>query len=92
MTVCSEVFRSILDQLAYVAHNKCLASSEGNACAMSNSLPHIPIQTRSIDLIFILAETYIQHWSSVLKLLQELSLAHDTVLVSEVVQINVLVP
>lgn len=59
---------------------------------MSNSLPHIPIQTRGIDLIFSLAETYIQHWSSVLKLLQELPLAYDTVLISEVVQINVLVP
>lgn len=59
---------------------------------MSNLLPHIPVQTRGIDLILILAEADIQHWSAVLKLLQELPFTYCTVLISEVVQINILVP
>jgi hypothetical protein len=59
---------------------------------MSNLLPHIPVQTRGIDLILILAEADIQHWSAVLKLLEKLPLTYNTVLISEVVKIYVLVP
>jgi hypothetical protein len=59
---------------------------------MSNLLPHIPIQARGIDLALSLAETDIQDWGTVLKLLEKLPLTYNTVLISEVVKIYVLVP
>lgn len=49
---------------------------------MSDLLPHIPIQTCSIDLVLVLAETDIQYRSAVLKLLQKLPLTYCAVLVS----------
>ena len=59
---------------------------------MSNLLPHIPIQARGIDLVFSLAETDIQDRGAVLKLLEKLPFTYNTVLISEVVKVYVLVP
>lgn len=56
------------------------------------SLPHIPIQPSGKNLILILTEAHIEHGRSVLELLQQLSLTYITILVTQVIQIDILIP